>query len=46
MDDELPPPTDISADEWATWPLAARVRVTRLLARVQVLEQRQQPALV
>ena len=40
MDDELPPPDDIPAEEWATWPLAARVLVTRLLARVQVLEQR------
>lgn len=40
MDDELPSPDDIAAEEWATWPLAARVLVTRLLARVQVLEQR------
>ncbi|GAB4120470.1 MAG: hypothetical protein OHK0050_28970 [Roseiflexaceae bacterium] len=40
MDDELSPPDDIPAEEWATWPLAARVLVTRLLARVQVFEQR------
>jgi transposase len=40
MDDELPPPDDIPAQEWASWPLAARVLVTRLLARVQILEQR------
>lgn len=47
MDDLLTPPDGIPADEWRTWPLAARVLITTLVqqaaaltTRVQELEQR------
>lgn len=47
MDELLPPPEGVPSDEWATWPVAARVMITALLrqvntltARVHELEQR------